>query len=144
MSDEIFLIDTNILVYTLDADEPEKQKICKELVSKSWNEQQQYAISVQNMSEFYATVTGKFRKKMDGATVRRFITKIVDSKNWKVIAPVAQTIPAAITLSIKHNIHYWDALIATTMLENDVFSIYTEDSDFSGVPWLTVVNPFRL
>jgi predicted nucleic acid-binding protein len=143
MIDELFLIDTNILVYTLDTDEPEKQTICKELIRKCWTEQQQqYAISVQNLSEFYATVTGKFREKVKETTVRRFITEIVSFRDWKVIAPVAQTIPAAIDLSIEHNIHYWDAVIAATMRENGVFSIYTEDRHFSRIPWLTVVNPF--
>lgn len=40
--------------------------------------------------------------------------------------------------------HYWDYLIASTMKENAVKEIYTENTkDFEKIPELKVVNPFR-
>ncbi len=35
-------------------------------------------------------------------------------------------------------------LIAATMRENNIFSIYTEDDDFESISWLTVINPFEV
>ncbi len=35
-------------------------------------------------------------------------------------------------------------VIAATMRENNIFSIYTEDDDFESIPWLTVINPFEV
>ena len=59
MKDEQYLIDSNILVYSFDASEPDKQKICASLIRKCWVREVSYAISLQNLSEFYVTVTRK-------------------------------------------------------------------------------------
>ena len=34
-------------------------------------------------------------------------------------------------------------LLAATMRENKIFSIYTEDGDFKNIPWLNVINPLE-
>lgn len=145
MSDNPALIDTNILVYAVDDSEPAKQRICKELLGECWNRKRNFAVSVQNLSEFYTVATSakRIENPIPKKEAQKFVSLIVGFQNWKVIAPTAQTIPAAIALSIEHNVHYWDALIATTMRENGVFSIYTEDNDFSSIPWLTVTNPLE-
>lgn len=143
MSDNPTLIDTNLLVYAVDKSEPAKQRVCKELLGECWNLKQSFAVSVQNLSEFYVIATRKIENPIPKKEAQKFVSLIVDFRNWKVIAPTAQTIPAAINLSIEHNIHYWDAVIATTMQENGVFSIYTEDCHFSSVPWLIAMNPLE-
>jgi predicted nucleic acid-binding protein len=39
--------------------------------------------------------------------------------------------------------HLWDAAIAATMKENDIFEIVTENvKDFKKIPQLKVSNPF--
>jgi predicted nucleic acid-binding protein len=43
-----------------------------------------------------------------------------------------------------YEVHYWDALIAATMRENNIFCIYTENGDFKSIPWLKVINPFEV
>ena len=52
MSDEIWLIDTNILVYAYDRSEGEKHELCKRLVNKCWKLWDNYSISTQSLSEF--------------------------------------------------------------------------------------------
>ena len=59
MSDELALIDSNILSYVFDETEPEKNKICNELVVDCWKRKRDFAVSVQNLSEFYVVVTKK-------------------------------------------------------------------------------------
>lgn len=56
----------------------------------------------------------------------------------------ARTILAAIDINRTYKVHYWDALIAATMRENNIFCIYTENGDFDSIPWLTVINPFEV
>lgn len=56
----------------------------------------------------------------------------------------ARTILAAIDVNRTYKVHYWNALIAATMSENNTFCIYTENGDFYSIPWLTVINPFEL
>jgi len=59
MSDELALIDSNILTYVLDNSEPVKSRICGELVADCWKKKRDFAVSTQNLSEFYVVVTKK-------------------------------------------------------------------------------------
>ncbi len=142
MNDETSLIDSNLLVYAVDINYPEKQGVCKALLGDCWKMKRKHAVSIQNLSEFYVTATTKIDKPIPQKEAGRFISKIVEFRNWKVITPNANTILTAIELNEKYHIHYWDAMIAATMRENQIFSIYTEDNHFSRIPWLTTTNPF--
>ncbi len=51
------LIDSNLLSYVFDESEPEKRRVCRELVADCWKGKRKYAASVQNLSEFYVVVT---------------------------------------------------------------------------------------
>ncbi|MDD5472578.1 MAG: PIN domain-containing protein [Candidatus Methanoperedens sp.] len=144
MNDELSLIDTNLLSYVFDESEPEKKIICKDLTAECWKGKQKYAVSVQNLSEFYVVVTKKIQHPIPEKVAKRFIELILDFQGWHVLSISASTIASAIDISNKYKIHYWDALLAATMRENKVFSIYTEDSDFGKIPWLKAINPFEL
>lgn len=146
MSGELALIDTNLLVYAVDKSEPAKQRVCKELFRECWKRERSFAVSVQNLSEFYTVATSakRIENPIPKKDAQKFVSAIVNFRNWKVIAPTARTIMTAIDLSIEHNVHYWDAVIAATMRENEVFSVYTEDKGhFSRIPGLTVTNPLE-
>lgn len=62
MNDELALIDSNLLSYVFDRSEPEKRRICKELVADCWKGKRKYAVSVQNLSEFYVVVRTNMKK----------------------------------------------------------------------------------
>jgi predicted nucleic acid-binding protein len=64
MKDELYLIDTNILIYSFDSSEPDKQKVCASLIKKCWLREVSYAISLQNLSEFYVVVTKKIESPL--------------------------------------------------------------------------------
>ncbi len=143
MSDELSLIDSNLLSYVFDENEPEKKKTCKDLIAECWKGKRKYAASVQNLSEFYIVVTKKIQYPIPEKVAKRFIELIIDFQGWHVLNLNANTVTSAIDICSKYDIHYWDALLAATMREYKVFSIYTEDSDFDKIPWLKVVNPFE-
>ena len=67
MKGDIFLVDTNILVYSYDASESEKQNICNALLKKCWMQKTTYAIALQNLSEFYVVVTRLSEKYLKSA-----------------------------------------------------------------------------
>jgi predicted nucleic acid-binding protein len=143
MSGELALIDSNLLTYLFDASEPDKQKICRELIGDCWLGKRKYAVSVQNLSEFYVTVTNKIENPIPKRIAERFISLITEFRNWKVIDFDANTVRSAIRVNMEYGVHYWDALLAATMKEHLIFSICTEDSDFLKIPWLTVLNPME-
>ena len=142
MNDDLALMDSNLLSYVFDKSEPKKRRICGELVAGCWKGKREYAVSVQNLSEFYVVVTGKIENPIPKAVARRFIQLIISFQGWVVVNFDANTVTSAIDINMQYGVHYWDALIAATMRENGIFSIYTEDDAFEDVPWLKVTNPF--
>lgn len=144
MNDELALIDSNLLSYVFDRSEPEKRRICKELVADCWKGKLKYAVSVQNLSEFYVVVTRKIEHPIPEAVAKRFIELIISFQGWVVINFNAHTVISAIDINVGYGIHYWDALIAATMRENKIFSIYTENGDFESISWVKVTNPFEV
>lgn len=143
MSDELALIDSNLLSYVFDDSEPDKLRICSELVADCWKKKRDFAVSVQNLSEFYVVVTDKISNPIPADVASKFIELIIDFQGWHVINYSAPTIKSAIDISREYDIHYWDALLAATMRENNVFTIYTEDDDFKKISWLKAVNPLK-
>ena len=143
MSDEIGLIDTNILVYAYDESEGKKHEICKRVIDECWRLKEKYSISLQILSEFYVVITKKIENPVPMETAKGLIGDIIAFQNWIVVDYGARTILAAIDINRTYKVHYWDALIAATMRENKIFCIYTENGDFDSIPWLTVINPFE-
>lgn len=137
------LIDSNILAYVFDQTEPEKQQVCKELIESCWDKNQKFVVSTQNLSEFYVTVTHKFENPVPKKTAKKFITDMIKFRNWKVISFDMNTVLSAIDINTKYGVHYWDAVLAATMKEHGVFSIYTEDRHFSKIRWIETINPMK-
>jgi predicted nucleic acid-binding protein len=52
------------------------------------------------------------------------------------------TIKSAIDLSNENNMSFWDSLIAATMIENNIFNIYTENVKDFKISGINAVNPF--
>jgi len=142
-SDEICLIDTNILVYAYDESEGKKHEICKRLIDECWRLREKYSISIQNLSEFYVVITKKIENPVPMEMAKEIIEDIIEFQNWILMDYDPRTILSAIELNMVYKVHYWDALIAATMRENKIFSIYTEDGDFKNIPWLNVINPLE-
>ncbi|MBI4539827.1 MAG: hypothetical protein HY704_10010 [Gemmatimonadetes bacterium] len=65
----LVFVDTNILVYSRDASEPEKQPRAMEWLELLWRSRRG-RISVQVLEEYYVTVTGKLKPGMDRAVAR--------------------------------------------------------------------------
>jgi len=136
------LIDTNILCYALDAGEPEKRAVAAELLSQCWRSEIVLGVSVQNLAEFSVVMTEKVQHPVPYEVVTRFIRDIVSFDGWTVIGYDPGTIMDAVGIREMYSLHFWDALLAATMKQHAIGTIYTEDSHFNKIPWITVVNPF--
>ncbi|MFA5268032.1 MAG: PIN domain-containing protein [Methanoregula sp.] len=136
------LIDTNILCYALDAGEPEKREVAAKLLSRCWRSEIALAVSVQNLAEFSVVMTEKVKSPVPDAVVTRFIRDIASFEGWAVIRYDPGTIQEAVGIRKKYSLHFWDALLAATMKQHHIGTIYTGDAHFSRVPWITVIDPF--
>ena len=139
----IGLIDSNILIYGYDKFDIEKNQIAVGLLKKCWQKKAIYALSLQNLSEFFWNITKKVKKPLDKATAYFIVMTLINFSNWKILKFDEETILLAIDISNKFDMDYWDSLLAATMKENKIATIYTENEKDFKVPWIKAVNPFR-
>lgn len=137
------LVDTNVLVYLFDGDAPAKREASRALVEACFRRDAEYSVSVQNLAEFSVVVTEKVRHPMPTDEVRRFVSSIARFDGWHVVGYGGATVDRALELRERHGVHFWDALLAATMLEHGIDTAYSEDGHLARVPGVTVVNPYR-
>ncbi len=143
MTDNLCLIDSNILLYAIDNVNKNKHERAKELLKLCWSGKIKYAVSLQNLSEFFVNATKKISKPLSKETASEIVKSITEFHGWNKIAPTKETIIAATKLSTENNTHYGDALIAATMIENKISTIITENTkDFSKIKGIHAKNPF--
>ena len=142
MNDELALIDTNILIYAYDESEPEKKAKCKEIVERILTGKARAAVSNQVLAELYNGLTGKIEFPLKKEDAFIIVESFLKSGNMIKINYDSQTVAKAIAASIKYKMHFWDALIAATMLENQLFKIFTEnEKDFGKIEHIKAINP---
>ncbi len=140
--DEIFF-DTNVLVYAYDFREPEKRLKAKHLVEQVFSGDVAGVVSNQVLAEFFYNLN-KFANKQLGKEAAEIVEAILSSPRWRKINYNSSTVKNAATSVRANQTRFWDQLIAQTMLENGIRTIYTENTrDFDKMGWLKVINPFK-
>ena len=138
-----FLIDTSIFVYAFDETEPVKRAKCKEFIENVLYNESVY-ISNQIFAELYYVLTKIMRTPIKEEDAQSIVKGFNDSVNWKKINYTHLTVLRAMYLSKSFQVDFWDSLIAATMIENNVFTVVTEnEKDFRKIPMLKVVNPMK-
>jgi len=141
-TDTLFLIDTNILVYAYDTTDKRKHERAKALLEKCWRREISYAISAQNLAEFFVVMTQKVPHPLSVDDAAQIVTDIIDFPAWKVLHYDTKALETAMLLYKKTGRHFWDALIAATMIQAGVLHIYTENTgDFARFEHIVVKNP---
>src|SRR3989344_948401 len=136
--DEIALIDSNILIYAYEEEESEKKEEAIKLLAKAFANEVEYVVSVQNLAEFIAAYTSKGKKEL----LEEATKGIAEHENFLKIYYDESTILNALNICKNSNTPFWDALIAATMLENNIHTIYTENTKDFAIPGITAINPF--
>lgn len=138
-TEDIFLVDSNILIYAYDKDEIIKKKNAEGLINRCFDAEILLAVSNQNLAEF-VHVTRK-KAKLDLEQAKTIINDIIDSVGFIKINYSAETVLSAIDISNEFKTSFWDSLLAATMRENGIFNIYTENVKDFKMPWVKAVNP---
>jgi predicted nucleic acid-binding protein len=136
------LVDTNILEYLFDLDQPEKREAARTLIGECFSGRQQLSVSVQNLAEFAVVVTEKADNPLTRETASRFIRDITQFSGWNVVSYDGACISDALVIGEHHHLHFWDALLVATMKRHQITRIYTEDVHFSRIPEVMAINPF--
>ncbi len=130
-------LDSNVLVYTDDAEFPIKKGAALDLVESArvgrWG-----VVSTQVLQEYFYVATRKLGLSADVARAKTEIFARLD-----VATIDMKTILGAIDIHRLHDVNFWDGLIVYTARAAGCRILYTEDLQhgrrFDG---LEVVNPF--
>jgi len=132
-------VDANVVVYAFDSSAGRKQATAQALLERLW-ESKTGCISIQVLQEFFVTITKKVAKPLplEDATAR-----VREFAAWKVFAPNADDVIAAIGLHTQAKIGFWDAMIVLAAAESGCDVLWTEDlSDGQLLRGVRIRNPF--
>lgn len=132
-------LDTNVLVYIFDRDEPAKQARATH-VFQSLAEEGTALLSTQVLQEFYAVATGRLRTPLalaEAGTAVEAFTRL------PVVTVTPDVVLNAARLHRSDSVSFWDALIIQAALSGGADILYSEDLQhgrrFGG---LRIENPF--
>jgi predicted nucleic acid-binding protein len=134
MMNELFALDTNVLVY-LGGNDAAKRKVAETLLSCD------PIIPAQVVSE-YINVTRRLRS---GVTKRQLVAQTADLLRHCPIAPLTQsTLDLAEVLIEKYDFQIFDSIIVASALEAGCSTLYSEDMQHHQLieGKLKIVNPF--
>jgi predicted nucleic acid-binding protein len=139
MADKVF-VDTNVLVYSRDTSEPQKQAQAMAWMTHLWKTQSG-RLSYQVLQEFYVTVTEKLRPGLNPEEARRDVRSLLA---WQPVALNARVLEGAWLIQDQHKFSWWDALILSAAQVGECRYLLSEDlQENQELGNLRVVNPFR-
>jgi predicted nucleic acid-binding protein len=139
MAGETF-VDTNVLVYSRDASEPDKHRQAGAWVTHLWTTRRG-RLSYQVLQEFYVTVTEKLDPGLDRERARQDVRSLL---LWRPVAVDGRVLEGAWRIQERHRLSWWDSLIAAAAQVSGCAYLLTEDlQDGLRLDSVRVVNPFR-
>lgn len=134
-------VDTNILVYPFDSQDPEKQAIAVRRVSELIATGE-FVVSTQILQELYVTLRRKFEQRLGSSRINEIVRETAQRPVVNVDMPM---ILAAIARVDSASISFWDALVVEAALVAGATRLLTEDLQHGQVfdGRLRVENPFR-
>ena len=139
MNDKYFL-DTNILVYTFDEQQPEKRKVALALLEDAL-QSGNGAISWQVIQEFLNVATRKFTVPMKTDDANLYLQKILYPLCR--VYPDLEIYENALALLEKTGFSWYDSLIVASAIQAGCGILYSEDlQNRQMIESVRITNPF--
>jgi predicted nucleic acid-binding protein len=133
-----YFVDTNVIVYSFDAEDEHKRQIAIEIVDRL-SDSQHGMVSIQVLKEFCSSVLRKDLLDVDGA--EEMVDRLVSS--WTIADVGVIEVRQALHAVAAHKMNYFDALILVTARDNSASFILTEDEQSAPViDGVRYLNPF--
>ena len=133
-----YFLDTNILIYAAAGRDQAEQKRrrARELIVDA-----EFGTSTQVLQEFYVNVTRKIARPLSAERGLSWVERLA---KLPIVETDVQLIKAAIGLSVRYRISYWDGAILAAAARLGTNLVYSEDLQHTGkFGTVQVVNPFR-
>ena len=132
-----FTFDTNILIYAINTDTPEKHQLASALVGLAT--EKDCILTLQAIAEFFHACSRK------GLASKKEVSSLI--RLWQQIFTVVpadqQALNEAIEYVHDHNISFWDAMLWATAKQAACAYIFSEDMQHGRrLGGVEVINPF--
>lgn len=132
-------IDTNLLVYAVDACDPLKQQAARDVLRRL-ERQRNGVISTQVAQEFYVAATRKLG--IDPLSAKEMVHAL---KRLEVVLVDMDLVGEAVDCSILNRLSFWDALIVAAAEKAGCAEVWTEDmNDGQSIRGIKIRNPLRM
>ncbi|MEX2568571.1 MAG: PIN domain-containing protein [Cyclobacteriaceae bacterium] len=127
-------VDTNVMLYGIDLDAPDKLEIAVRLLDLA------PVICSQNVSEFINVLLKRWKYPKE--KIGMIITEVLNT--CKLFPNTYSTYLNAVDLANKYQFQIFDAIIVAAALEAGCETLYSEDLQHKQVVEgkLTIINPF--
>lgn len=131
-------VDTNILIYAMDASDPGKRQKSRTLLRTLVNERVG-VVSTQILQEFYVASVKKLG--IDPILAKSIIHAL---RNFETVVVDTALIEEAVDCSILNRLYFWDALIVVSAEKAHCQLLWTEDLNHGQIiRGVKIENPFR-
>jgi predicted nucleic acid-binding protein len=138
MSAERFTLDTNVLVYAVDAREGRKREFAIRIVEAAAG--LDCPLALQAVGEFYAAATVKLKLTPKDAAIRA--AQLI--AGFETFSYSVHAVRAALEEAPKRRFSYWDGVLLAAAAEAGCTTILSEDmADGARFGSIAVANPFR-
>ncbi len=135
-----YFLDTNILVYTFEQSQPQKQDISRNLVRDALNNRSG-CISYQVVQEFLNIASRKFAKPLSAADCQTYLRNVLEP--LCEVFSSTELFHRALEISSRWKFSFYDSLIIAAALSIESKILYTEDLQHDQkIEDLIIVNPF--
>ena len=135
-----FFVDTNVLVYSRDASEPQKQPQAMAWMKYLW-ENRTGRLSFQVLQEFYMTVVFKLDPGLEPEAARKDVRSLFA---WQPLSVSFRVLDGAWGIQDRFRLSWWDALIVSSAQITGCSYLLTEDlQENQKLGDVQVINPFR-
>ena len=135
-------VDTNVLLYSLDASEPTKRPIAQALLRNLRASSEKTVLPWQVLCEATAQLrTWTAKKRISVKVATNYIQSFRGI--FPIKTPRAVVFDHALELYERFSLSHWDSLLLAACIEAGVSMLYSEDlSDGVTYDSVTVMNPF--
>lgn len=139
MSDRFFL-DTNLLIYAIDATDPGKQAVAQKWIATA-HESGDGIVSYQVVQEWFNVVLRKAAAPLSADEAALIYRELIEPL-WRVQSS-RELLDTALDLHRRDSISWWDALIVSAAIQGGCDRVLSEDLQHGRkIRGIKILNPF--
>lgn len=130
-------VDTNVLIYVHDPQDPVKQAKASALVASLADGVLLWQVACEFVAASRKLAARGYNQPQAFRDLARLRTV------WTTLLPATDVLDRAESLFGRYSLSFWDAMIIAACLESGVRQPYSEDFDaYSNIDGLIITNPF--